>query len=101
MPSLALAVEIEQRQRHRDRKMIPKACAGRLKNELRRSLGGCARRLLGMFRTITNIWGDCCAVTVVEMWARRHDNKLARAAKKADAAKPDVVVGAPPDFSCT
>ena len=49
-----------------------------------------------MFRTITNIWGDCCAVTVVEMWARRHDAKLARAAKKADAAKPDVVVGAPP-----
>ena len=59
------------------------------------------RRLLGMFRTITNIWGDCCAVTVVEMWARRHDNKLARAAKKADAAKPDVVVGAQPDFSCS
>ena len=50
-----------------------------------------------MFRTITNIWGDCCAVTVVEMWARRHDNKLARLAKKADAAKPDVIVGAPPD----
>ena len=54
-----------------------------------------------MFRTITNIWGDCCAVTVVEMWARRHDNKLARLAKKADAAGPDVVVGAPPKHPCT
>ncbi len=35
-----------------------------------------------MFRTITNIWGDCCAVTVVEMWAKRHDRKLARQAAK-------------------
>lgn len=50
----------------------------------RQSCLGC--RLLGMFRTITNIWGDCCAVTVVEAWAKRHDNKLARLAKEADAA---------------
>ncbi len=51
-----------------------------------------ARRLLGMFRTVTNIWGDCCAVTVVEAWAKRYDAKLARQAKKADAA-----AGAPSD----
>jgi hypothetical protein len=45
-----------------------------------------ARRLLGMFRTVTNIWGDCCAVTVVEAWAKRYDAKLARRAKKDEAA---------------
>lgn len=39
-----------------------------------------------MFRTVTNIWGDCCAVTVVEAWAKRYDAKLARQAKKADIA---------------
>ncbi|KAK9837108.1 hypothetical protein WJX81_003155 [Elliptochloris bilobata] len=57
--------------------------------------------LLGMFRTITNIWGDCCAVTVVEMWARRHDNKLARQAKKADVVKADTIVVALPASSDT
>jgi hypothetical protein len=57
-----------------------------------RALARGARRLLGMFRTVTNIWGDCCAVTVVETWAKRYDAKLARQAKKTDA-----VAGAPSD----
>lgn len=27
--------------------------------------------LIGMFRTITNIWGDACAVSVVDHWANK------------------------------